>query len=154
MYCKNCGKQIAEDSKFCQYCGGIQDIYIESEACKGDSHDLCKKGVDTSEKRKHLSESTKWMILGYCFWLVINLYFLFAGDKSSSANDYFQPFSEEMDSSYSYYDITEFIVYVLGLPLLIIGINMLNKHLNSDTSTGQQKKYSNEEEVNDFFELK
>ena len=24
MYCKNCGKEIADDSKFCQYCGTAQ----------------------------------------------------------------------------------------------------------------------------------
>ncbi|MFW5573382.1 MAG: zinc-ribbon domain-containing protein [Prevotella sp.] len=25
MYCKHCGKQIADDSTFCQYCGGKVD---------------------------------------------------------------------------------------------------------------------------------
>lgn len=25
MYCKHCGKQIADDSAFCQYCGGKVD---------------------------------------------------------------------------------------------------------------------------------
>lgn len=25
MYCKHCGKQITEDSSYCQYCGGKQD---------------------------------------------------------------------------------------------------------------------------------
>ncbi len=25
MYCKYCGKEIADDSKFCNYCGGIQE---------------------------------------------------------------------------------------------------------------------------------
>ena len=24
MFCKHCGKQIADDSTFCQYCGGNQ----------------------------------------------------------------------------------------------------------------------------------
>lgn len=24
MYCKHCGKEIADDSKFCQHCGGSQ----------------------------------------------------------------------------------------------------------------------------------
>ena len=23
MYCKHCGKPIADDSKFCQHCGGL-----------------------------------------------------------------------------------------------------------------------------------
>ena len=25
MYCKHCGKEIADDSKFCQFCSGDQD---------------------------------------------------------------------------------------------------------------------------------
>ena len=25
MYCKHCGKEIADDSKFCRYCGKAQD---------------------------------------------------------------------------------------------------------------------------------
>lgn len=29
MYCKHCGKEIAPDSTFCQYCGGKQDNILE-----------------------------------------------------------------------------------------------------------------------------
>ena len=25
MYCKHCGKEIVDDSKFCQHCGGKQE---------------------------------------------------------------------------------------------------------------------------------
>lgn len=37
MYCKHCGKQIADDSKYCQYCGGQQNEAItpfEAESIK------------------------------------------------------------------------------------------------------------------------
>jgi uncharacterized membrane protein YvbJ len=30
MYCKHCGKQIDEDSVFCQYCGKPQDVVTDS----------------------------------------------------------------------------------------------------------------------------
>lgn len=30
MYCKHCGKRIDEDSIFCQYCGGVQNIITDS----------------------------------------------------------------------------------------------------------------------------
>ena len=30
MYCKHCGKEIDENSTFCQYCGVKIDVYIES----------------------------------------------------------------------------------------------------------------------------
>ena len=26
MFCKHCGKEIADNSAFCQYCGGKQDV--------------------------------------------------------------------------------------------------------------------------------
>lgn len=29
MYCKKCGKQISDDSKFCRYCGSEQDQSVE-----------------------------------------------------------------------------------------------------------------------------
>ena len=38
MYCKNCGKEIEDDSSFCPYCGSSVDkkIVVESKATKGD----------------------------------------------------------------------------------------------------------------------
>lgn len=34
MYCKHCGKEIADNSTFCQYCGGKQDIAIPTDNVK------------------------------------------------------------------------------------------------------------------------
>lgn len=31
MYCKYCGKKINDDSLFCQYCGGEQDVSFEKD---------------------------------------------------------------------------------------------------------------------------
>ena len=31
MYCKNCGKEIEQDSKFCKYCGGSVSPVLNSE---------------------------------------------------------------------------------------------------------------------------
>lgn len=38
MYCKNCGKEIEDDSSFCPYCGSSVDkkIVVESKATKCD----------------------------------------------------------------------------------------------------------------------
>lgn len=38
MYCKNCGKEIEDDSSFCPYCGSSvnKKIVVESKATKGD----------------------------------------------------------------------------------------------------------------------
>lgn len=31
MYCKNCGKEIADDAIFCQYCGSAQTDELEKK---------------------------------------------------------------------------------------------------------------------------
>lgn len=140
MYCKHCGKQIADDSKFCQYCGGKQDdasTPTNQETKPEESKE--EKVVEIPTIKANLSDNTKWWIIGCGIWFVINLYWLFAGDKSGSANEHFMPFySDGFDSSYSYYDITEFIVYVIGLPFIAWGLVMLNKKLNEDANSNNQ----------------
>lgn len=39
MYCKNCGKKISSDSKFCMYCGTKQDPFIEEDEMSNYSSD-------------------------------------------------------------------------------------------------------------------
>ena len=153
MYCKHCGKQIADDSKFCQHCGGSQDDTTEVKPGSPNQ----KKVVEIPIIKANFSDTTKWWIIGSGIWLVINLYWLFAGGKSSIASNYFQPFSEKI-SYYRYYDITEFIVYVIGLPLFIWGLVMLNKKLNSDSQTTknsltQVEKNEDHTDINDNLGL-
>ncbi len=134
MYCKHCGQQIADDSKYCQHCGGKQDDSFTQSIQEKSCTDTPKveKTVGYSTVPTAISEKTKWYIIGYGLWLAINLYWLFAGNKSSSASEYFQPFSNQMNSSMSYYDISEFVTYIIGLPLLIIALVKINKKLNED----------------------
>jgi len=115
MYCKYCGKEIADDSKFCQHCGGQIDTPTEEQFPSG-------KNV---LRKYSFSDKEKLIFVGYGLWVVINLYWLLTGDKSDIANELFQPFAvleEYYDSDYSYYDLSEFIVYCIGLPLLIVGV--------------------------------
>ena len=143
MYCKHCGKQIADDSKFCQYCGGKQEETTTNS--KENSNQEKSKGekiVEIPTIKTNFSDKTKGWIVGYSLWVVLNAYWLFAGSKSSSAAKYFQPFSSKMDSSMSYYDFTEFIVYVIGLPIAIWGASMLIKKMNQSqdlNSTDESK---------------
>ena len=159
MYCKYCGKQIADDSKFCQHCGGnLEDTITTSTTEVASESPSKEKVVEIPTIKANFTDTTKWWIIGCGIWLVINLYWLFAGDKSSSASEYFQPFSVTIDSSYSYYDITEFIVYVIGLPFIIGGLVMLNKKLNSDSETSNdpptpEVKRENNSDINDVLGL-
>lgn len=47
MYCKHCGKQIADDSTFCQYCGGK---VMNGSPTQDSSIILPVKGDNKSEK--------------------------------------------------------------------------------------------------------
>ena len=159
MYCKHCGQQIADDSKYCQHCGGIQgDVSVTSSQENSNSANAEeRKSVETPTIKANLSDSTKWWIIGYGLWLVLNLYLLFASDKFSDANEHFMPFySEGFECSRSYYDISEFIVYVIGLPFAIWGLVMLNKKLNEDSNNinPPSKKSTNENDINDALGLK
>lgn len=121
MYCKHCGKVIADDSKFCQHCGGSQ-----LEASPTNQTPKEKRVIEKS----FISEKVKFGLVGYGLWVVLNLFWLLSGEKSDLANQYFQPFAvfeEYYESYYSYYDVTEFIVYTIGLPLLIVGVFLLIK---------------------------
>jgi hypothetical protein len=130
MYCKHCGKEIADDSKFCQHCGGKQDVLSDStKYAESDNKKLSAKGnvIEIPSIKINFSDKTKWLLFGYGIWIVLNLYCLYSGDKSDDAASYFQPFADVPWEEYSYYDISEFIVYVIGVPLAIWGFLFYRK---------------------------
>ena len=67
MYCKHCGKEIADDSKFCQHCGGKQ---LESEV-RGNEAPFGKI------VSKLFSNINKKYLYAYIIWVVINTIFKF-----------------------------------------------------------------------------
>lgn len=104
MYCKNCGKQIEEDSVYCKYCG---------------------KPLDSNQKA--LVNKPVWII--YIIWTVANLYLLMGG-KNEECASYFYPFTSDQWESYyqpyyqnswlkEFYDFSEFIVYVFVIPAIL-----------------------------------
>ena len=150
MYCKHCGKQIADDSVYCQHCGGKQDADLPSETISNvDSekekvinkvelkHTFGKKEFSLFSSKYH----KYWII--YAIWVFINIIIWnmgdgyvkhdFFDDRDGKPSAYLYPLShctycdvngdwhrtyESFDTST--YDITEFILYVIILPLLII----------------------------------
>ena len=114
MYCKHCGKVIADDSQFCQYCGSLLEDSIK------DNPTFKKDGKGFLPIVRNLSDKTKLYVICYGLWVILHLFWLFSGDKSSVASSFFQPFADIDDTYESFYDISEFIVYTLGLPLIII----------------------------------
>ena len=129
MYCKHCGKEIADDSRFCQHCGRNLDALIDdSKEKETASRDMDSQGVfiKIPTLKSKVPQKIMWLSCAYIIWGLFNLYWLFAGEKSGYAVQYFQPFAN-ISSEYSYYDITEFIVYVVGIPLAIWGVMLLLK---------------------------
>jgi hypothetical protein len=141
MYCKHCGKEIADDSKFCQHCGGEQVAQSSNKEMAESKSETPKEGkvIEIPTIKTNFSEKTKWLLLAYGTWFIFNLYWLFAGDKSSSASRYFQPFSSKMSSSYSYYDITEFLIYIVGVPFAIWGVKMLMQKIDETSNAPTPK---------------
>ena len=122
MYCKQCGKQISDDSIYCRHCGCRQSEVISSES-EGDLNSTFSNGLDKNHLKSLLSNKLGWLI-GYGIYVIINVLFLVGGDTSSTAKEDFWPFGDphflgHEPFNLNDYDITEFLVYVLLIPLVL-----------------------------------
>ena len=116
VFCKHCGKQITDDSLYCQHCGGKQDM----------EPSRLRKGMDKNnpvELSKILlllqSEKSKKYLLAFIIWVVLHLILLCFGDERYTAQMWFYPFTNK-GFELKYYDTTEFITYVVLIPLLLL----------------------------------
>ncbi len=124
MYCKHCGKQITDDSLFCQFCGGKQDAPSAIE----DRHvvkNTSNNNADSSstllnkEKKKYVVLYAIWTILHCVCWMFGRPFK--SGVFGFSPQSKFYPFTQDSYNTnffdVDYYDSTEFLVYVLLIPL-------------------------------------
>ena len=121
MYCKHCGKEIADDSKFCQHCGGKQT----KESVR------CSRWNDFIVKHKKLSYA-------YLMWLAYHIFALAIGMANPHRHSNLSPYRPiirridrgEIDTSgffpfngnLSSYDLSEFIVYTIAMPLFLFAM--------------------------------
>ncbi len=120
MYCKKCGKKIDDDALFCQFCGAPQD---SNNGTKSENIDLVQR-IKIIFNLESLSEKQKIWIGLYIVWFILNIIFVLVKYREW-ADNYFFPFAQQGGHSYFdliYYDMSEFVVYVLLIPLLIYGI--------------------------------
>ena len=127
MFCKYCGKQIAEDSIFCKFCGRKQDNgeSIYSDQPTADYTRMNKKSHDFLSSifkwYKKLSKKQKIVFYVFAAWFLIHLFLLTLGE---GVNGFF-PFAVVHNNIYysnfyaPCYDISEFVFYVVLLPFLI-----------------------------------
>lgn len=99
MYCKHCGKEIADDSRFCQHCGG---------------------NITGPIRKNNYS-----ILFLYTIWVVFNLCLLLPS-TFYGASEWFYPFTKHEESycyysnfNENFYDGSEFVVYVILIPLAI-----------------------------------
>ncbi len=116
MYCKHCGKEIDDNSSFCKYCGKPQDNRVSSP----------NGFIDFVYKKPILSS--------YILWVIINTVCLCSGKK---CGEYYNLLYPKFFLEYRYdsnvmdlgnYQITDFIVYAILLPLVIfLGYHFFKK---------------------------
>jgi uncharacterized membrane protein YvbJ len=106
MYCKNCGKQIADDSKFCKYCGTLVDdsmttndnsneIKAEAEIVVSAKEDSSLK-VEIKKKKPIMKKSTaaneivanlKMLGIAFVLWLAYIIGFSIVHQKDIKQMD-------------------------------------------------------------------
>lgn len=128
MYCKYCRKEIADDSKFCQHCGGKQEDSFASpanNAVKSEEPKKQEKVIKMPTIKTNLSDNQKKWIGFYVAWALLNFIFIFIKGDYDYSSSYFFPFqSFWSDDKWDlrYYDFSEFLVYAILLPLIVFFI--------------------------------
>ena len=127
MYCKHCGKEIADDSKFCQHCGGKQEDSFASPTnneVKSEEPKKQEKVIEIPTIKTNLSDNQKKWIGIYVAWALLNFIFIFIKGTYDGSNRYFLPFQASGRNTWDleYYDFSEFLVYAILLPLIVFFI--------------------------------
>lgn len=115
MYCKYCGKEIADDSKFCSNCGkalnGQKSFVFKSK---------CYKLLD----KFYINKTCGYI---YALWLSLNLTLWLFRDSCHENYDLDRFYPENGLDDISIYDIREFIFYVFLLPFVFWLVYKLHK---------------------------
>ena len=127
MYCKHCGKEIADDSKFCQHCGGKQEDSFASQTnneVRSEEPKKQEKVIEIPTIKTNLSDNQKKWIGLYVAWALLNFIFIFIKGTYDGSNRYFFPFQASGRNTWDleYYDFSEFLVYAILLPLIVFFI--------------------------------
>jgi hypothetical protein len=129
MFCKQCGKEIDSDSKFCVHCGSAQitglSVVGNEPTITRNEHVVNPLTVKKLESVFGIQLS-KQVIGGYLVWFLIHLIILLTQwNAAYHQNRYFWPYDTK--SELEDYDFTEFLLYTLVPLVILVIINLLKK---------------------------
>ena len=187
MYCKHCGKQISDDSTFCQYCGGQQNNIdpVSRETLKVELGGEVKASLTPELPKltglKNFCEKNLTLILIYSVWLIINVLLLVnGGDRKGfwphtythrervAEHTHFEyiPWTEHTVETKSWdlgpeetkiswdvdtYGLSEFLIYVVLIPLLIyIGFQVFRYYKKQGSNPKKTIKFDPSEGLRKF----
>lgn len=135
MYCKNCGQQIDNNSRFCSHCGALQKL---PKTSTNTQQIVSQQTVKKLEGVFGINIS-KQVIGYYLVWFLMHLILLLINWKASYyANEKFWPLSKR--SELEHYEFSEFLFYTL-VPLIILIIFNLFKEPKEVKSETLKLKY-------------
>ena len=147
MFCKNCGIEIADDSRYCKYCGAAQ--LQAGEPANGEQQHKTKLTIEIPNTKTPLSNKAKIGIAVYACWVLINflcVYLFYTPLEKASV--YFYPFTGDgiYENNYriAHYDYTEFLVYTLIAPLALYVLRRLWRSLPKDDEEREARKKAQE----------
>lgn len=148
MFCKECGKLIDEDSKFCRYCGAEQ---IPSAHISHHKVEIAGN-VNAQIHAPQFPSISKFiklhtnLVITYAVWFVVNLILLISGNGAKGffpriykeyawRHEYTMPRTQSGYEKYSWaieweiknYGWTEFVTYIILVPLVIYIIYRIYK---------------------------
>lgn len=131
MYCKNCGKEIDDSSRYCKFCGtDLSENEISRNPDKNGSgyrtnvqldgkinHSLDPNQVTSI---KAFLQSNAVLICTYSIWFILNVVFWAAGEDENG----FWPYNgnDHLSWDLDRYGLTEFLVYVLLIPFVTLSM--------------------------------
>jgi hypothetical protein len=119
MFCKNCGQQISDNSRYCIHCGTLQK---NSHTHINQQHFVNQQLIKKFENIIGINNSKK--VVGfYLIWFLIHLILLLLNwNTNNYANERFWPFSAPFELEY--YDFSEFILYTIVPIILLVIVNL------------------------------
>lgn len=126
MYCINCGKELPENSKFCNHCGALQDKTAFTQPLE----------QPKIKKKSNAKSIVFWMIFGLISWAVI----IYAISNSDSLSGSVATVEKDVSAFMNVSDLTEDEVETILEKLNETGVDNIEdvEVINSESDTDNE----------------